>query len=591
MLKRGKARASCDVCHKRRIKCDRTARVTQGYEQCSQCALRDIPCVQSDIHDIRLKKQLKARTPQNNTSAEHLKASHALPIVVPEASTSSSGEIFEGLSSESAAFLDQLFSGGISSFDENMKWDDMLMAPTENFMWSTPSLPSMNTTSSYVEDFLSHEQLLECLHAYFDMAAQCLPVIIEDAFWEDFNESRCSPRLVLAIAHRGIVFSNIPDKLSLQQQIANQFRILFIEKQQDVQSRKSFMHIDDLEALALMTNIAYTDQPTSSSDINQRLGRLFLTHESLVLLTLEAGIAENNSKEHYSSSLSRLHERQTLLFWHVYGVDSFYCLDHKVMSRIPEDEDDADNKSVLRGAGGYLDAILSLATIARKILKMLCSGQSRRKGINFEALSILYSDLHRWRYEVCLPHLEWSKDDNHDNVVKPIQKATLRLLELNCFMQIESCVQLYGIQEGQRGLLAEDKMSFYLEYNSLHAIEGIVEIADWSTGTPAPSPHSYSDLAPQIIRDICAGACLWICNRAPYLHTHAATAGEHYTVKRTSNLGLDDDRYLHIARILLRAVEASSSHPDTKSIVDNLDTCLRKLKTALSLQFSGDFAT
>lgn len=57
LLKRGMERKSCDFCFRRKIKCDRPARVSEGTDKCSQCALRQVPCRLDDSDDVRIRRR------------------------------------------------------------------------------------------------------------------------------------------------------------------------------------------------------------------------------------------------------------------------------------------------------------------------------------------------------------------------------------------------------------------------------------------------------------------------------------------------------------------------------------------------------
>ena len=59
-LKRGLERGSCDFCFRRKIKCDRQIRATQGFHTCSPCNVRGGQCRLDDSDDIRIRRRQTA---------------------------------------------------------------------------------------------------------------------------------------------------------------------------------------------------------------------------------------------------------------------------------------------------------------------------------------------------------------------------------------------------------------------------------------------------------------------------------------------------------------------------------------------------
>lgn len=305
-----------------------------------------------------------------------------------------------------------LSSDGISFLDQIFMWDNNLLERN-----SRQSTPAGQIQASTADDFseLTQNQLesmlvpsrvddghrqIPCrianvesttfdiaLHAYFDWANLCLPILIGDAFWQDYTDGHCSVALALAVACRGIPFTAAKKKWQLQQQPACKFREVFLETQHKVATRGE-TRLDDLEALALMVDFEYDD--AHSPPIDSRLGDLFLTHDSLVLLTLQARI-HNSSSQSLSSLtlLAKADDRRTLLFWHVYGLDAFHSLDCKNISRIPNDAIEINEVLSSHRASGYLDAMLALAIVARRIIHVFCFKEGRQGGVKFDELQLL----------------------------------------------------------------------------------------------------------------------------------------------------------------------------------------------------------
>ncbi|KAE8337422.1 hypothetical protein BDV24DRAFT_177522 [Aspergillus arachidicola] len=408
-LKRGLERESCDFCFRRKIKCDRASRAREGKGTCSQCDLRQNPCT-LDSDDVRIHRRCRmspnSAELEGNTRASILPksslndggrftqpldgntsllpspqttmASNPTPdanINFPlHASTSESWADLEfELSSQSISFLNEVFVQECNPSESMVNLDDL----------SDPSLqPGSDSTegatanqSPYKIQGIDFSTLEAALAAYFDFAALVLPIIHRDAFMADYENHQSSSALIFAVACRGCPFLHVSDKWNLQQQFASGFRLAFLQALNVAPAQKT-IRLDDIEALALMVGFAYESGGDIPAQLHSQLETLFLTHESLVLMTLQYQIQ-------CPPTLERTAERKALLLWHVYGLDAFYCLDRGVMSRIQEDDiEDVKPTESFTGheTGSYLDTMLSLAATARRITRTICSPRAKRGG-------------------------------------------------------------------------------------------------------------------------------------------------------------------------------------------------------------------
>ncbi|UKZ54992.1 hypothetical protein TrVGV298_008808 [Trichoderma virens] len=445
------------------------------------------------------------------------------------------------------------------------------------------------------------------LHAYFDFAAVHLPVLIEDAFWQDYRAGRCSLALVYAIACRGISFSSPLKNWDTQQLLALKFREKFLEAQQ-VSTGKSVMRLDDLEALAIMVNWRYDE--SQSSSLHSQLGRLFLTHEALVLATLQSQMQDCDEAEHSSTTvpLARSEERRKLLFWHVYGLDAFHSLDQKTISRIPDGKNSEISPKLPRlDAGSYLDAVLSLAIVAREILQALVTVNTKRNGVKCGDLVNMYDRLSLWQKHDCPAHLRRKRDadgklipltineSSKTGFLKPLHCSILWLLEINCYLQIEDCVSQYGVQNG--ALLEGGMMALRVEFESLRAAHDGVEIVRWmkqysatTTRGGITQSHSLTDLAPSIARDICAGLCFWTCGRGQKVLRHGPPSLTNIRPRNrqqeAKNEGdqrnQDASDYKEAFKEFRSAVATATSHRDTEYVLERLDRQIVSFEEAVA---------
>ncbi|KAH8693656.1 hypothetical protein BGW36DRAFT_429696 [Talaromyces proteolyticus] len=654
-LRRGLERESCDFCYRRKVKCDRSARANLGYSACSQCDLRRVPCHIDNSGDLRKQKredrsnihhrasssQIQISDPARDTTSvdsdrpllsltsTHLLATSLLGVdsTTPVPDQTSDFLFLDSLldmKPENVLFLDQTF---ISDYDPTIWTSEVLHSIDPIAMLSTSrdietQPPDQQPTIPPLIDRLSqkcninHSVLHAALHGYFDFAGLCLPIIYEDAFWTDCHAGLCSPALVYAIACRGIPFINVEppaSKTKYQHQLACGFRESFFEAQQTTIPQES-IRLDNLEALALMINYEYdNDNADPSSSISSHLGSLFLTLDSLVLMILQSRIDTHDSSS-AMTTLCRATQRRSLLFWHVYGLDAFQSLDHKRISRIQDDTVEITDRLSRDeiGDGGYLDAMLSLAIIARRIVQLLCSPIARRRGVSSDDVQSLYDQLRRWRKHSCSDYLEWDEKvvnqsrlmDRGEGFITgkhmKLYQAVVKLLEFNCYLQIEDCVIKYGIQE--KPILGGEILSLQVQYQSLRAACGIADVCGWIShnhieGRQGKEGHCevqyfVIDLSPDILRNLCAGACYWLCIRCKTLSCRGFLPIPQPNSSLSERDGREQDGadadvryikgYIETAKQLRDGVAVAKSHKDTEKIVARLDEQLSSLQKLIN---------
>lgn len=449
----------------------------------------------------------------------------------------------------------------------------------------------------WVDCNLVQETFDAALHAYFDLAAVHLPVIMEDAFWKDYHAGRCSPALVYAVACRGIIFTATSDSWDKQQCLALKFRQEFLEARQKA-TGKSAIRLDDLEALAIMANWVY--DKGSSSPLDTQLGSLFLTHESLVLATLQSQLQDCNTGNTMDllGPLACSEERRRLLFWHVYGLDAFHSLDQNLISRIPDGENEGISRKLPQhDTGSYLDAILNLAIIAREMLQVFVTVSTKRNGIKPQDAINMYEKLDRWQRLECPVHLRRKRDNEgklmplaasestKPNFIPPLHCTLLWLLEINCYLQVEACVSRYGMRGGT--LFEAEMAVLRMELESLRAVKDGMDISQWikqysattGIGSVAKS-YSLIDLAP-FARDICAGQCFWISERGKTVIRHP-TGQQRGAKAGNDQKKRDINDYMKAAKEFRSAVATATSHRDTRFVLERLDQQIASFEDLLA---------
>jgi hypothetical protein len=488
------------------------------------------------------------------------------------------------LSSESLSFLDEVFMQGFAPSESITNIDDQSNEIMEG---------AMANQNPYEIKGIDFGTLNAALAAYFDFASLVLPIIHRDAFMADYESRRSSPALVFAVACRGCPFISVPDKWKLQQQLACGFRLAFLEAQNDAASKQT-IKLDDLEALVLMVDFTYESDGNTATALHSQLGALFLTHESLVLMTLQYQILS-------PPVLQRAAERKALLLWHVYGLDAFYCLDHGVMSRIQE-EDIEEVKPTESFTGhetrSYLDTMLSLASIARRITRKICSPGAKRRGVKLQDVDNLYEQLSKWGQDSCPPRLritgnidsDLAEQKDHSRSSNTMSTNLLHctvisLLELNCYMEIERCLDI-GIQE--RASAEGEALELRIGYETLKAANRIFQTIKYTEtfkdcGQVITGRNRYSlvDLSPGILRNMCAGASYWFCNHAQKLWHQQSLLGAESSAhtqhcKDRSRQRAED--YLKKATKLRDTAATAISHMDTAQVVSRVNQELEALK-------------
>ncbi|EPE02426.1 fungal transcriptional regulatory protein [Ophiostoma piceae UAMH 11346] len=504
---------------------------------------------------------------------------------------------------------------------------------------SLPPLPQREVQDGgydpapWVRCNISQDIFIAALHAYFEHTTIYMPVLLEDAFWQDYHAGRCSLSIIYALACRGLPFTagieRNEDKWAMQQRVGTQFRETFFETQLAANNNRGRVRLDDLEALALMVQFKYhkhqggdksqsqqqqqqasggqqasptpstvsSPSATALAQLHAHLAGLYLTHDSLVLMTMQSGIngsggagsggvdvgpggSSSNSNSTSSSDtesdlkapLSRINDRRILLFWHVYGLDSFQCLDKKTLSRIPDFNIDTvrnlprENKvqhstamaaPTTTSARGYLDAVLDLSVIARKALNTLSNATARRRGVRAEDALHIYHLLDTWLHTECPPHLRHQRDANGrlcltgdgtastsgsgtntpgNNPYVQLHRAVVWILAINCYMQIEDCVSEYGIYQPPKddtlpsavpsasssgGGSTLDTEILYLRIMSetvRHLRDGVdiarsIKTPRWDGSPSSKREYSLADLGTSVVRDCCQGMGVWACVR------------------------------------------------------------------------------
>ncbi|KAI8633035.1 hypothetical protein F5Y19DRAFT_285808 [Xylariaceae sp. FL1651] len=665
-LKRGLERVSCDFCFRRKVKCDRSSRARAGHA-CSQCDLRQTPCT-FDSDDVRIQRRRRespkssysnagAQTPTDTetrqgagpsivsdderTHAENsaialdddalfapfsnnaainatVSIGSSLSVITTSTTQSQATDFsvpnfpdfdFE-LSPESISFLDSVFIRNYNTTEPNTVWGNMLDPAPQDVDEQRSSLTQEQ--NPYLVSDIDTETLEAAIEAYFSFASLALPILYKDAFMIDYNDRRSSLALVFAVACRGSPFVQTKEKWALQQRLASRFRDAYLQAR-SVGANQEVIRLDDLEALALMVGFDYEKSEDPTSPLYSQLENLFLTHDSLVLMTQQYRIETcRMTSTGLSTVLSRAAERHTILFWYVYGLDAFNSLDRKVASRIRDEDVDLSGQLPGHESRSYFDAILGLAIIARRMTRALRSPIAKRNGVKHQDVESFYKQLEEWHINICPLGLRtravdstslsswhesgFSPKGTERNNHLPLHQAVVALLELNCYMQIEDCISQYGIED--RGSHVGQIVDIRVEYESLQAVYKIVDVAQWLERLAVSGPISSStvshvlvDLAPGILRDICAGASTWLFLRAKRILQKAVNQISHSGLQQadcpSSNendgeLAREQVRSLMKSAVTLRNIAATAiSHKDTKPLIERLDEQLRCLKEFL----------
>ncbi|KAI1425875.1 hypothetical protein F5Y12DRAFT_745034 [Xylaria sp. FL1777] len=654
-LKRGLERESCDFCFRRKIKCDRSSLAATDRPACSQCDLRQIPCT-FDCDDIRIRRRRKCspkeKTLNVNTSIEtepgqHLShgcirideptragnstlnfGNYALPPLFYDSTTVSSrftsdigiaasaqrsmttsalpiySDFDFELSSNSISFLDSVFLQGQDTTEAIANRDDMPSPALQPI--NEPQESLTGSKNPYCALYVEPETLDAAIDAYFSFASLSLPILSKDGFMADYKARQSSSALVFAVACQGCPFIQATEKWSLQQLFALRFREAFLEARSTT-SNQDVVRLDDLEALALMVDFEYENTEGLTSPLQSQLENLLLTHDSLVRMVLHYRIETRiTTAAGLSTTLSRTPQRQTILFWYVYGEDAFCSLDRKMPSKIEDEDIELSTRIQGHESQSYFDAILSLAAIARKMSRVLCSPLAKRKGAKHQDVENLYKQLEEWRINICPPALriplsspvsppqERPLSSSTDmKEFPPIYKVIMTLLELSCFLQLEEIVSEHGIEEcgSPMGHIVEMR----IKYETLQAVYNIVEVAQWieeltasQTITNSAATHVMADLAPGVIRNVCAGASNWIYQQAKELFHLARNERLNSTMEKSDCVtgngkaaGLSGERakgWMESLTTLRDIAATATSHRDTERMIKQMDQQLESLE-------------
>lgn len=434
----------------------------------------------------------------------------------------------------------------------------------------------------------------EALHAYFDFPGLCRPFIPENAFWQDFHADRCGYSLLTAIACCGIPFTNVNNKWNKQRLLATMFRKELMQTM-TATSRTSPMRLDELEAMALMVDFEYGSAPKTVDPS----WKLFITHDALVLKVLQS--RNRGPKPTDPSELfTQADERFTLLYWEVYCLDAFHSLNHQAISLIPDNALALCQDHLRYGIQSYFDAVLGLSIIARRIATTLCNRTAKATGIAYEDITMLHEQLYHWRNDSLPSELRGSIDTGDESIAETrsyrgstpipasrvicLRRAILRALEIKCYLQIDACVEKFGLEDGS---------AIYAEIITAKCLEVVLEarnlaksIQEQPRGDLDSKEKPLIDCAPSILRNICADLCCWVCSHGkqpsesyephhPDLYSESPedpvrASIEGFQIKRKAN-------YVATANQFRNSVAAASSHRKTEQMVGHLDDMIANL--------------
>ncbi|KAF5621946.1 hypothetical protein F52700_10820 [Fusarium sp. NRRL 52700] len=616
-LKPGIKRQSCDLCYRRKIKCDWVSRQSEGHAHCSHCELREIACTANPDNRNRSRRSLRrdvrpaagriSSSPDevhvaddgnphgstNDTNLVNMETISALPqtqvlpidpnLQYPAVSSESVWQdISWDLGAESISFLDSVFT-------HNYNFDNMPNSPQ---IYASEQVAGASQNPYQIRD-LDPSTLKEAIDAYFDLASLAIPMLDRNAFQADYASHRASHALVYAVACRGCPFMSIPQKWLVQQQLAREFRRAWLEARSAAGDKQS-IRLDDLEALALMVDFAYEPAEDVNTALHSQLGSLFITHDSLVLMTLQYQILRHASlSEGVSSPLHGTEERKRLLFWYVYGKDTFHALDQKSPSRIRDGHTEIVEQLPEHEERTYLDAILALAVIVKKIYHEFLGVAAGHANVSHQDVVKLYGQLEEWRRTLPTSlHWDTKRDPKlaaeHGTgklaQVRQLHQAILLFLEHNCCMQIERCASECGITNPVS--LEAVMLNHLIEYQTLAMTNDIIEAAKWlqSQNICQNTPHGtvaypLIDLSPDILRDICAGTAYWLCNRGKN-HLSSVSHGN-------ASLTQGAESFAANVALLRDFVATAGSHKDTSCLVEKLEEQLLSLNEAIKSANGG----
>jgi hypothetical protein len=218
----------------------------------------------------------------------------------------------------------------------------------------------------------------------------------------------------------------------------------------------------------------------------------------------------------------------------------------------------------------------------------------------------LYDQLHHWSKTLCPRNLRRNYQENGE--LKPfdqtpqdelepssstritrkqkhtnLRRAVLWALEFHCFLQIEAIVADYGIKHDNKTLLEADMLAARIEYESIRVLNGMATVCRWikqyeiEDDSGHTKRHSLVDLAPNILRNICAGMSYWsaqrgieLCQRGPselLRIRHRSTEKDNGGDMKFQIVST----YIEAASLLRETVATATSHNETKRVLERID--------------------
>jgi hypothetical protein len=213
----------------------------------------------------------------------------------------------------------------------------------------------------------------------------------------------------------------------------------------------------------------------------------------------------------------------------------------------------------------------------------------------------LYEELSEWRRVLPYNLKTLAEEDHHPLAISGVrnlsqahvlQQTVLLFLEHNCYMQIEAWASDSGIATPSS--LDAVMLHHLIEYKTLKSAKSTAEVApllhsekicrNAPTGVTA---YPLVDVAPSILRDICAGTSYWLSNRAKKLLDQEMWGG---SSARSETQDFSDyarksgaqrvKGFTAGAAALKDAVAAATSHRETSPLVEELNEhflCLERM--------------
>ncbi|PWN47423.1 hypothetical protein IE53DRAFT_390449 [Violaceomyces palustris] len=447
-----------------------------------------------------------------------------------------------------------------------------------------------------------------------------------------------SEMLILAIACRGVTYTNVPDRFDLQQTMVQRFRSMVGTDEDDGGGKRVLEHgLDGLEALVIMSEVqvapTYEQAWTLLSKDPLKLD--ILSHEATVKLILLSGISNRSSVDdddegdseddgdegggarfdpERSERSEREKLRRSLIFWNSYVKDCFRYARINARGARTFHEDDVDVPELseipaLSRLKGWIDAIGALGSIGRDICRLGTASRAQRVGICPRKVIGIYKRLREWDQKFS-PNLEPA-------VVGPreggggggggvggrpnklpgemIRKTFLKMLHLSLYMSVEFWVTSFGMEatpttetqprsswspRASTDLVEASKM---VRLNTTTAVQGISSLVLRSLD-PVSHQSSVEELAKPlldhdlaVLRNVPAGAAVWSINRL----------AREIKERRFASV----ERLHRQVRVLLKGISTATSHPDTVAIVADLEAKLEAVLPSRILSSSASAAT